>query len=429
MDKKSYSLSELTRFINRVVKVNFEEAIWVRAEISECRENATGHCYLELVEKDPHSDTLTAKIKGNIWVNTYRMLKPYFENSTGHSLRAGINILVAVTVEFHDVFGISLNIRDIDPSYTIGALAKRKQEIIRQLEADGIMDMNKALSFSSLPNRIAIISSPTAAGYDDFCNQLESNAEKFIFYKKLFPVTMQGDLAESSIIDALDAIYNHIDLFDAVVIIRGGGATTDLACFDSYELAVHCAQFPLPIIAGIGHQRDLSIVDMVAHSSVKTPTAAAVLLIEMMKNAKSKMTETYTAIYRLLKTFLQNQQNLITNITGEIRHSLRHKSSAKKMMLEKQKARLIQAVKLSLNTQKSKLRLLESNIERHDPSFLLKYGYTITTINGKKMSSVEEVKDKDLIRTYLSDGTIESIVKKIVQNPIEPPEASTSKRY
>lgn len=412
MEKETYSLSQLTRFINQVVKVNFESPVWIKAEISELREASNGHCYLEFIEKDPDTDTLMAKIKANIWANTYRMLKPYFESSTGQQLHAGIKVLVSVTVDFHDVFGLSLNIRDIDPTYTLGELAKRRQEIIRQLEKDGVMEMNKSLEMATLPNRIAVISSPTAAGYDDFCNQLDNNPDGFVFYKKLFPAIMQGDQAADSIIEALDNIYGHVDLFDVVVIIRGGGATTDLACFDSYELALNCAQFPLPIIAGIGHQRDLSIVDMVAHTSVKTPTAAAALLIEMMEEAKDRMTDAYTAIYQLLHQRVQNQHQRLADISWKIRHALINKTSDKKLTLERQKSRLIQAVRLAINTQKNKLAILENSIERHSPAFLLKYGYTITTVNGKRLSSVNDVQDGDVIKTYVSDGEVKSIVEK-----------------
>ncbi len=410
MEKETYSLSQLTRFINQVFKVNFESTVWIKAEISELREASNGHCYLEFIEKDPDTDTLIAKMKANIWANTYRMLKPYFESSTGQQLHAGIKVLVSVTVDFHDVFGLSLNIRDIDPTYTLGELAKRRLEIIRQLEKDGVMEMNKSLEMATLPNRIAVISSPTAAGYDDFCNQLDNNPDGFVFYKKLFPAIMQGDQAADSIIEALDNIYGHVDLFDVVVIIRGGGATTDLACFDSYELALNCAQFPLPIIAGIGHQRDLSIVDMVAHTSVKTPTAAAALLIEMMEEAKDRMTDAYTAIYQLLHQRVQNQHQRLADISWKIRHALINKTSDKKLTLERQKSRLIQAVRLAINTQKNKLVILENSIERHSPAFLLKYGYTITTLNGKRLTSVKKIKPGDKIQTYLSDGDFGSTV-------------------
>lgn len=410
MEKETYSLSQLTRFINQVVKVNFESPVWIKAEISELREASNGHCYLEFIEKDPDTDTLMAKIKANIWANTYRMLKPYFESSTGQQLHAGIKVLVSVTVDFHDVFGLSLNIRDIDPTYTLGELAKRRQEIIRQLEKDGVMEMNKSLEMATLPNRIAVISSPTAAGYDDFCNQLDNNPDGFVFYTKLFPAIMQGDQAADSIIEALDNIYRHVDLFDVVVIIRGGGATTDLACFDSYELALNCAQYPLPIIAGIGHQRDLSIVDMVAHTSVKTPTAAAALLIKMMEEAKDRMTDAYTAIYQLLHQRVQNQHQRLADISWKIRHALINKTSDKKLTLERQKSRLIQAIRQAINTQKNKLAILENSIERHSPAFLLKYGYTITTLNGKRLTSVKKIKPGDKIQTYLSDGDFGSTV-------------------
>lgn len=412
MEKETYSLSQLTRFINQVFKVNFESPVWIKAEISELREASNGHCYLEFIEKDPDTDTLIAKMKANIWANTYRMLKPYFESSTGQQLHAGIKVLVSVTVDFHDVFGLSLNIRGIDPTYTLGELAKRRLEIIRQLEKDGVMEMNKSLELATLPNRVAVISSPTAAGYDDFCNQLENNPDGFVFYKKLFPAIMQGDMATGSIIEALDKIYEYADLFDVVIIIRGGGATTDLACFDSYELALNCAQFPLPIIAGIGHQRDLSIVDMVAHTSVKTPTAAATLLIEMMEEAKNRMTDAYTAIYQLLNQRIQNQQQKIADISWKIKHALLNKTANKKLTLERQKSRLIQAIRLTISAQKNKLALIENSVERHSPAFLLKYGYTITTINGKRISSVNDVQDGDTIKTYVSDGEVKSIVEK-----------------
>ncbi len=410
MKIKSYSLYELTQHINRIFKVNFEEPIWIRAEISEFRENPNGHCYLEFVEKDTATDTLIAKIKATIWAQTYHMLKSYFESNTGQPLRAGISILVAVTVDFHDVYGLSLNVKDIDPTYTLGELAKRRQAIIHQLEADGVMEMNKSINLPVPASRIAIISSATAAGYEDFCNQLDNNTSGFIFYKKLFPALMQGDQAETSIINALDTIFEHVDLFDVVVIIRGGGATTDLSCFDAYDLALHCAQFPLPIIAGIGHQRDLSIVDMVVHTSVKTPTAAATFLIEAMEGAKGKLTDTYNAIYHLLRNKLNNQQQRISDISWKIKHALLNKTASKKIFLERQNARLIQAVRLAVNQQKNKLELLSKEIEHRNPIKLLEKGFSITTVNGKKLLSVSQVKQGDIIKTYLKDGEIQSEV-------------------
>jgi exodeoxyribonuclease VII large subunit len=221
---------------------------------------------------------------------------------------------------------------------------------------------------------------------------------------------MQGDQAATSIIEALDKIYEYMDLFDIVVIIRGGGASTDMACFDSYDLAFNCAQFPLPIIAGIGHQRDLSIVDMVAHTSVKTPTATAEFLIDKMSSAKQQMTDAYTEIYQLLSRRVQQQQQLMTETRWKIRHALQNKTAVNKLQIERFKSRLNTAIKLIINNQQNKLTLLDKNIERHSPAFLLQYGYSITTINGKKIASIKAIKPGDKIHTYLSDGDFSSTV-------------------
>lgn len=415
MPEKSYSLSELTAFINKVMKVNFDSPMWIRAEISEFRENANGHCYLEFIEKNKNSDNLVAKIKGMIWANVYRMLKPYFEENTGQKLRAGLNVLVAVTVDFHEVYGLSLNVKDIDPAFTLGEMALRRQEVIRQLEADGISEMNKSQTIPFLPQRIAVISSLTAAGYDDFCNQLKNNPEKFIFYTRLFPAIMQGEQAESSVISALESVYNYAEKFDVVVIIRGGGATTDLSCFDSYELASNCAQFPLPLITGIGHQRDLSVADMVANTSVKTPTAAAEFLIERLHLAKDAAYTIFEHIFELLKNRSQKESTRLNDLNWKIKHALRQKTTSGTILLEKQKSRLQSSIKLALAYQQNKLALAEKSIERHSPAFLLKYGYTITTLNGKKLTSASDVKKGDKLRTYLADGQIASTIDSIDQ--------------
>ena len=410
---QSITLSELTTHIQETIRHSFETPVWIRAEISELRENPGGHCYMELIEKDSDSDVLLAKSKATCWASTYRMLKPYFESSTGQSLRAGLNVLVSVSVEFHGLYGFSLNVRDIDPTFTIGEMAARRLKIIRQLEEDGIVDMNKELDFPLRPQRLAIISSATAAGYGDFCDQLEQHPSQFAFYKKLFPAIMQGDQAEASIISALEKIYENIDLFDVVVIIRGGGATTDLACFDSYLLALNCAQFPLPIIAGIGHQRDISILDMVAHSSVKTPTAAAELLISCMQSAEDNLLETFAEIRYFAKTNIEKQLQHIEQIKTKIKHLLRNSFTTKVNLLQRQRSQLKSIVRYQLLTQNSKLALLEKSIETHSPAFLLRHGYTISTVNGKKISSANQVKIGDKIRTFVADGNFESEVREI----------------
>lgn len=404
----SISLSELTNRIQETLKINFDAAVWIRAEISELRENYNGHCYLELIEKENNTDVLLAKTKATIWSSTYKMLKPYFESSTGQNLRSGLSVLVAVSVEFHGVYGFSLNIRDIDPTFTIGEMAARRLKIIRQLEEDGIADMNKQLPFPRLPQRLAVISSATAAGYGDFCDQLRNDSSRFVFYTKLFQATMQGDQAESSIIAALEKIYDHADLFDVVVIIRGGGATTDLACFDSYNMALNCAQFPLPVIAGIGHQRDVSILDMVAHTSVKTPTAAAELLIAQLQITEKHHLDIASGIYQITKSIIEQQQQFFAQTQMHIKHTLRTWVTKRTHLLNQQKSRLVSAKRLQVMQQKNKLTLLEKNIETHSPAFLLKHGYTITTINGKRIHSVSQIKAGEKICTFVHDGSFES---------------------
>ncbi|MDD4967988.1 MAG: exodeoxyribonuclease VII large subunit [Paludibacter sp.] len=407
----SITLSELTEQIQQTIRAGFETPVWIRAEISELRENPGGHCYLELIEKDADSDTLLAKSKATCWGSTYRMLKPYFESSTGQTLRAGLKVLVAVTVEFHSVYGFSLNLRDIDPTFTIGEMAARRLQIIRQLEADGVVDMNKQLDMPMLVQRLAIISSATAAGYGDFLDQLTNDPSHFAFYTRLFPAVMQGDQAEGSIIKALETIYDHVDLFDVVVIIRGGGATTDLACFDSYDLALNCAQFPLPIIAGIGHQRDVSILDMVAHTSVKTPTAVAEYLIANLQQAEDKVLDIFSDIRYVLKNKIESESRKMEQTKLRIKQTLRSWVVLKTHLLERQKSRLQSNVRLQLLRQNNRLQMLEKNIETHSPVFLLRHGYTITTLNGKRITSAGQVKTGQKIRTYVHDGEFGSTVE------------------
>ncbi len=408
MSRKTYSLTELTTHIENVFRVNFDEALWIRAEISELREK-NGHCYLELIEKEETNDALKARMKASVWASSYRLLKPYFEESTGQSLRPGLSILVAATVEFHALYGISLVIKDIDPDYTLGAQARRRLEIIKQLEADGVMDMNKSLEPSALPQRIAIISSPTAAGYEDFMNQLHQHPSHFAFYTRLFPAIMQGDSASESIISALESIFELSDRFDLVVLIRGGGATTDLACFDDYNLAFTCAQFPLPIIAGIGHQRDQSIVDMVVYRSVKTPTAAAEFIIDQMTAAEDAVLELYDAIVSIAGKTLTREKQRITDFRWKIKNALYSKSREKMIELEQRKSKLKSAVQLIITHKHHQLSMYQSSVERHSPLAMLKYGYTITTQSGKRLTSVTQVKGDEAITTIFPDGQIKSV--------------------
>ena len=293
---ETLSLYELNALVRQALERQVSATYWVQAELSDVRVNASGHCYVEFVQKSPRGNALVAKARGNIWANVFQMLKPYFEEATGQAFAPGIKVLVCVSVSFHELYGYSLTVHDIDPAYTLGDLAQRRREILRQLEEEGVLTLNKELPMPPLPQRVAVISSPTAAGYGDFRHQLEHNPRGYYFQVELFPAVMQGDAVEETVLDALDRINARLAEFDVVVIIRGGGATSDLSGFDTYMLAAACAQFPLPIITGIGHERDDTVLDSVAHTRVKTPTAAAEHLIARMDEAADRL---YTLAARL----------------------------------------------------------------------------------------------------------------------------------
>jgi exodeoxyribonuclease VII large subunit len=409
----SITLSELAERVKQVVSMSFDAPVWLRAEVAELRENANGHCYLEFIEKDSNSDNVVARMKATIWSTSWRMLKPYFESVTGQSIRVGMNLLVAVSVEFQQLYGLSLNVRDIDPAFTVGELAARRVQIIRQLEADGVLDMNRSLPFPERPQRIAVISSATAAGYEDFCNQLNSEISGYAFYTHLFPSIMQGEQAESSIIASLEKIYENADLFDVVVIIRGGGASIDLSCFDSYNLALNCAQFPLPVITGIGHQRDTTVLDLVANTSVKTPTAAAALLTEKMQETESKVLSVAENIFSLINEKIAIENRKIYNFKWQIKSQLSSKINRKHLLLQRQVGTLKVVTKSIIQYRQNWLNLIGKSIESHSPAFLLKHGYSISTVAGKRITSVKQITTGNIIRTYVHDGDFESeVIKK-----------------
>jgi exodeoxyribonuclease VII large subunit len=433
MPKEALLLSELTHSIKEQLKNAFNRSVWVRAEISELHENTSGHAYFELIEKDNSSGQILAKIKATCWANTYRMLKAYFESSTGESLRSGINIQFACSVDFHEVYGISLTIRDIDPSFTVGEMAMQRLKIIRRLQEDGIIDMNRELSLSSTPQRIAVISSPTAAGYGDFMDQLNRNTKEFIFYTKLFPATMQGNQAADSIIAALDKIAEHSHFFDMVAIIRGGGATAELSCFDNYELAFNCAQFPLPILTGIGHDRDESILDLIAHTRAKTPTAAAEFLISTIDYAYENILQYENEIVSLLDIQLRDEmsriQQLHLKLQNVVNQSTFHQKQRLSIVSEKIKQQAKQQIgkkqqhlislqsilknKLAeeIISQKHKLDLREIQLKQSSPEEVLKKGYSLTLKDGKIVKQTSQIATGDRITTLLQDGKIESIAQ------------------
>ena len=407
---ESYSLSELGKCIKMTLKTAFVEPVWVRAEISEMHENVSGHCYLDLIEKADDTDVLVAKQKATIWAFTYRMLKPYFESETGATLRAGMKVLLLCEVEFHEVYGVSLNVRDIDPAFTVGEMAVRRAEIIRRLTDDGIVDMNKQQPLAPMPQRVAVISSATAAGYGDFCDQLRNNVFGYTFYTKLFPATMQGAQTEQSVVAALDKICDFIDNFDVVVIIRGGGATSDLVAFDNYNLALHCAQFPLPIISGIGHQRDESVVDLVAHTRVKTPTAAAEFLVARINDFEKNIDEIAQNVAFSAREVVHDEllrlQQRIARLGVVQRVCVRHDAALQHLTM-----RLRNAAKMAISSEEKRMSLVEKSIEYADPATLLQRGFTLTTKHGKIVKSVCDVAPGDIVTTYLADGAFTAMVQ------------------
>lgn len=395
------TLKELSSYIKDAIQLSFPESIWIIAEIGELKVNYSGHCYIDLIEKDPNSDEIIARSKATIWSWQFRFIKPYFETTTGQALSAGIKVLLSASVEFHEVYGFSLNIKDIDPSYTLGDMARKRKEIIARLNDEGVMEMNKELELPEIPSRIAIISSGTAAGYEDFMNQLHHNDRGYVFYTKLFQAVMQGNEAQRSIIAALDQIYEHEDQFDLVVIIRGGGAQMDLSCFDSYDIAYYITQFPLPILTGIGHDKDESVADMVAHTKLKTPTAVANFLIdrfdeaantieeleanlnerifEIINNAKQQLNQAVKLFKPLIKSklqrtniqlehtmnsvnptvidFLNFHQNILFRLSNTTKTTTLTKLKFNENKLEQQRANLTFAIKLK--TEREKLNITE----------------------------------------------------------------------
>ncbi len=430
---EALSLYELNNLVRHRMEDAFVDEYWVQAELSDVRSNATGHCYLELVEKDERGGSLIARARAMIWSSVYRLLRPYFEQETGQAFVSGLKVLVRVTVGFHELYGYSLTIVDIDPSYTLGDMARCRREILRRLEEEGVLTMNKGLDMPLIPRRIAVISSATAAGYGDFCNQLAHNPYGYVFYPVLFPAMMQGDRTEETIISALNRIYEHQDFWDVVAIIRGGGAASDLSGFDSYLLAVNCAQFPLPVITGIGHERDNTVIDAVAHTCVNTPTAAAGYLIARMHDAyralceqKERLLQGVSMRFEYERQRLERDSSRLLLLFSGYRireekrlsgfdHRMRIALHACVMDRRHKIERLLQRIPFLLSSymdnERHRIRLLERQIQDLSPERLLKRGYSITLKEGKALTDASQVRPGDRIVTRIFRGEIKSTVE------------------
>ena len=388
------TLFELNRLVREAIEDSMAREYWVEAEVAECRE-ARGHCYLELIEKDEQTATPIAKASAKYWASKWALVKPYFERTTGQRLVAGMKVLLRVYPQFHEAFGFSWIVTDIDPTYTLGDMARQRQEIIRQLKAEGVFDLQKELTLPLFCQRIAVISSETAAGYGDFCHQLSNNPYGFQFQTWLFPAVMQGEEVERSIIDALTRIY-EVKSFDCVVIIRGGGATSDLSGFDTLALAEHVANFPIPIITGIGHERDECILDMVSHTRVKTPTAAAALLIEHLKGV-------FDAV--------EGAQERITRAAQQQLAAVSYQLTA----LEQ---RIPLLVERRITNAFHQLELMAEKLKALDPQVLLGRGYSITLHNGRVVRDAATLVQGDEIETRLEKGVLHSIIRPPLTPPI-----------
>ncbi len=390
---------------------------WVEAELSECRESR-GHCYMELIQKDELSATPIAKAQAKCWANKWLTIRPYFERTTGQQLHIGMKVLLKVYPQFHEAYGFSWIVTDIDPTYTLGDMARKRQEIIQKLKAEGVFDLQKELQLPVFSQHIAVISSQTAAGYGDFCNQLADNPYGFKFETQLFPAIMQGENVGQSIIAALERIYQmqtedlelRTSLFDCVVIIRGGGATSDMSGFDTLALAENVANFPIPIITGIGHDRDESVLDMVSHTRVKTPTAAAALLIDHLKAVQ----ETIEGAQSMITHYVQQKFSIANSHLSIISESIPRLFSVVKTRQEAKidalYTRMPMLIERRLTTESHRLQLIDEKLKALDPALLLARGYSITLHNGKSVRDPQQLQPGDEIETRVEKGIIKSII-------------------
>lgn len=454
--QKQYCLSELLNLIKVGLKAVAPECYWVVAEIGEMNVNYSGHCYLELIERNEDDNLISAKIRATIWASQYRMLKQYFESVARHRFEKGLKVLVRVSVEFHQLYGLSLNVRDIDPTYTIGEQQRIKQQIIEQLKAEGVWDMNRRHKLPVVIERVAVISSETAAGLGDFMQHIESCG--WDISCKLFAAVMQGEQASESVVDALDRVADEVDDFDVVVIIRGGGSQSDLACFDDYWLCFNITQFPLPVLTGIGHERDDSIADMVAHTRLKTPTAVADFIIGTWNDFSHRIEKDYERLYAAVDRFFESKRNLVERYYLSLDNLFHKQMNNKRLKVASMQNRLlaykdsyynrlqarvdeyynrlpkalenvfikerekVQGLRNRLEVVSAKRfdcyqqkidRLREKIVER-DPQTYLKRGYTVTTDSkGIIVRSSKRLNEGEIMFTHFADGKVESKINRI----------------
>ena len=453
-EPRTYTLVELQQEIKESLSESFPFAVWIVAEINTLTRHRSGHCYMELVQKSKTSNSIVAQARATIWANKFSFISAYFESETDRELAVGMNVMLQVAITYHEVYGMSLNVLGINPTYTIGDVERAKKEIIDRLINEGVFDMNKKQELPSVIQNIAVISSSTAAGYGDFVNHLETNMYGYHINVTLYEAAMQGESTEQSVLNALNRIGDEYENYDAVAIIRGGGSKNDLSWFDNYNIAYMVTQFPLPVISGIGHERDESIVDMVAHTRMKTPTAVANFIIDYNSKFEEQIDSTSSEIFGLARDFLMSSEMYLNNMTmsimkvrtrlskdtercdrimSEIRNSLNVRMKEEEMnlnmiakkietspkhIISKQgthingiKELMVRTAKHRIEKANEKLSFLEHRLTLNDPRTILKRGYSITRINGKVVNNDLEANSGDIMETILYDGKITSVVK------------------
>lgn len=436
--RNTLTLFELNTLVRETLALEMPDEYWVEAELSEARE-VRGHCYMELIQKEEGSNTPVAKASAKCWANTWQLVKPHFMRITGQQIHAGMKVMLKVFAQFHESYGFSWIVTDIDPTYTMGDMARKRQEIIRLLKEEGVFELQKELQLPMFCQRVAVISSANAAGYGDFVNQLENNEYDFRFHTQLFPATMQGEGVEQSVILALEKIYKmhqgfkNNEKFDCVVIIRGGGATSDLSGFDTLALAENVANFPIPIITGIGHERDESVLDMVSHTRVKTPTAAAAFLInhlkvvlDLIEDAEQRISskvrqqmdvqkirllhysQQIPSLFSLVKT---RQEACIDRLQNNLLLSISSRLQEEHHLLDIVSHNIQPVLERKILHECHLLELLKEKVEALNPELLLQRGYSITFANGKVVKDGSLLKTGDELETRLAKGTVRSIVR------------------
>ena len=417
---QALSLFELNAMVRSFVEGCAEEAYWVHGELLEGRAGYGGHFYGELVEKNELTGAIVAKARITIWARVYNMLALRFQAETGQSLRAGIKVLLKVKLSFSELYGYALNVIDIDGSYTLGDQARRRQEILQRLEQDGIINDNKTLPLPTLLKRIAVVSSVTAAGYGDFCRQLLENEWGLAFRVQLFPAVMQGQHVPESISAALMQIADEAEAWDAVVVIRGGGATSDLSDYDSYSLAACVAQHPLPIIIGVGHDRDETVLDHVAHTSVKTPTAAAAFILEHQLEQLSLLRDLQQRIPLAASSRMQGEDRRLALLRQRLPSVVALRLQREHQRLERSSLLLPISATRVVTQEKHRLELLSQRLESLNPEVLLKRGYTITLLDGKIVTDISDIKPEAVLTTMMQSGEVTSKVLKTETSIAQP---------